>query len=330
VPADAVIDFTGPPSEAPPETPPVATTPDVAAPAELPLEPVSPVVPPSDVPPAPEPSADRNADGTFKPKGRRADPAIAVQAAIAKQREAERRAEAAERRAADLAAQTTRPTPPPLPPTPGLPAFESFDTWSASHPTHSYEDYIDARTDFRTEQRETQRQQQAQQARAAQDTAVAWQTYDQKIAAAKTRDPQFFDKIDPRLVAMAPVSALAPDAPVTFGNIIAEQILRSSAPDKLLQYFSDHYPDEPQRLAALPPDQFFREIGKIEATLEAPAAAVPPGSAPRPIPVSTAHPPIKPVEGSPQGTDPLEIHDGLSTDEHIRRMNLIEKQRRRG
>src|SRR5690348_5588645 len=50
----------------------------------------------------PEPSADRNADGTFKPK--RDGVQSRIDKAIAKQREAERKAEAAEARARELEA----------------------------------------------------------------------------------------------------------------------------------------------------------------------------------------------------------------------------------
>ena len=89
---------------------------------------------------------------------------------------------------------------------------------------------------------------------------------------------------------------------------------------ELLQWLSAH-PDESQRLSTLHPADTYREMGKLEGRLEAASSSRGPARV-----VSNARAPIKPLGTSPHVSDPFEISDDLSMDEHFRRMNAADRQ----
>jgi hypothetical protein len=71
------------------------------------------------------------------------------------------------------------------------------------------------------------------------------------------------DGLDPQLFRLTPTFLLAADQPITFGNLVADQLLASDHPVQLLRHLSD--PTEAARLSKLDPPALLKEIGKIEA-----------------------------------------------------------------
>ena len=232
----------------------------------------------------------------------------AVSSAVGKQRAAERRADAAEARMAEL----SRPAEPaPAPPAhgsewarfkdmPGVPTVDQFDV---------YEDYSMAMatfvSDVRDEERQTQRQERDQQSRVQQYQTQMDTAWTDRLTAARGKNPNLDAELNPDTPMSLPMQHLVKDSPLGI---------------ELLQWLSAH-PDESQRLSTLHPADTYREMGKLEGRLE--AASSPRGPA---RVVSNARAPIKPLGTSPPVSDPFEISDDLSMDEHFRRMNAVDRQ----
>jgi len=279
------------PAEAEPSTePPLASSADAIA-----AESTSVVAPEGDVP----------------ERLRKKKSTAAVQSAIAKQREAERRADVAEARleaftqpAAAAATPQTEPTPDwaRLKASPGAPQadqFENYDDYTAALATFV--------TDARQHQYETRRQQyyeeqNRQEAQAAH--ATQWQ---ERLAQARTDNPDLDATLDPDVPMSLPMQYLAMESPVGV---------------ELLQYLSAH-PDDSQRLSTLHPAEVYREMGKIEERL---SAASPTSSGPARV-ISHAKPPIQPLGTSPHTPDANEINEDLSFEEHFKRMNAADRKR---
>lgn len=242
----------------------------------------------SDAPPAeidPPAGMERDAaTGQFVAKAAkpRHDPQARIDQITAKQREAERRAETAERELAAL-----RRPPDPVKPTatpaddwkrykslPDAPKLEAFDT---------IEDYTMAVSDFiatkRADERDAARSQQQQQ----QQTDRERQTFDgqwfERLNKAKAADPTLESRVDPK-------------TPLSWPMIDA--IKASDVGVELLVYLSDHQ-DEAQRLSTLHPRDSLRQLGRLEAQLEAASS----GTAPVVPAVSHAKPPKTPLGSSP-------------------------------
>lgn len=261
-------------------------------------------------------SDDRNSDGTFKAKASdkpRANPNARIEQMRERQRLAEEKAAALETQLAAL-----QPKPKAADPAkPAVAMFPAFDAWSTDHPDASYEDYIDARTDFRFAQKEVAKISETQVTHESAAQLERFDAYDAKIAVESAKDPNWLNAIDPKLRALQPISALKPGVEPRFGNVLAEAILRSDHPVGLLKHFTSH-PDDAQRLSTLPPDAFFRALGSIEVKVEAAMDAAPvPGSAPK-LAVSAAKPPIKPVGTSPNADTETPPGDDASDAEHER------------
>jgi len=258
-------------------------------------------------------AVDETAPTPPKKRTRRNDPGEAVKAAIAKQREAERRAEAAESRVQELSA----PTPDPHPtaePAPQAPTWERFKAMPGV-PTvdqfQSYEDYSMALAEFvsdakRTEHDAAQRDAYEQQ-QVAQQQQAQLDRWSKTLEEARQHDPKFDETLNLDTPMSLPMQHLAMESP----HGIA-----------ILQWLSAH-PDDAQRLSTLHPAETYREMGKLEARLE--AASSTKNSGPARV-VSSAKAPIKPLGTSPPAEDPFEITDDLSMDEHFRRMNAADRQ----
>jgi hypothetical protein len=246
--------------------------------------------------------AERNTDGTFKAKKPNAIQ-DRIDKAVAKQRDAERRAEEAERRAREYEARLT-PKPEPAKAEPAKadpePTPDQFDT---------YEKYVKAQAKWEARQEITatlaeQRKayEAAQERQAAEARGKAWQ---ERLAATRKAIPDFDARINANTVVSAPMKDLITDSPV--------------GPEILL-YLSDH-PDDAQRLSTLHPIQVIREMGKLEARLEA-AHSGPAKETPK---ASAAKPPIKPVGSSPQIADD-DGSDDEDVDAHIARENARDRK----
>lgn len=276
-----------------------------------------------DVPGAREadtPVAERNPDGTFKPKvaaepepekpNKSGDPRKSFQAridvAVAKQREAERRAEDAERRVAEREAEwqakQASPTPQPVaaPTQPSTPTYLQLVQRYQSHPdAPKFEDFVAANVDdpygmhrdamaaFITDRR--------QEEHAAQQSAAAQQreresSLQSSFQLAAEAHPDF-------------QSLLAADTrvypPAVQEHLRVEASLDPALSAELFHHLLTH-PDDAARLATMThPIAAAREIGRLTAHL----SSAPSG--PETVPVTTtAKPLIKPVRSSVATPEP--------------------------
>ena len=235
---------------------------------------------------------------------RRSDPTEAVKAAVAKQREAERRAEAAEARMQAMAEPIrTEPTPgggdwARFKQIPGVPTVDQFD---------AYEDYSMAMSAVRHQERDAERAQSYQQHQYEQTQQAQKAQWNGRLEEARSQNPDFDSSLNPDTPMSLPMQHLAMDSPVGI---------------QILQWLSAH-PDESQRISTLHPAETYREMGKLEARLE----AAPVRASARAV--SNAKPPIRPLGTSPHVTDAFAVSDDTSFDEHFRRMNASDRARGR-
>ena len=235
---------------------------------------------------------------------RRSDPAEAVKSAVGKQREAERRAEAAEARMQAMVEPiTAEPTPgggdwARFKEIPGVPTVDQFE---------AYEDYSMAMSafvaDVRHHERDAERASayQAHQYQQTQDAQTA--QWNGRLNEARAQNPDFDSSLNPDTPMSLPMQHLAMESPQGI---------------EILQWLSAH-PEESQRISTLHPAETYREMGKIEARLE----AAPPRASARAV--SNAKPPIRPLGTSPHINDAFAITDDLSFDEHFRRANAEDR-----
>jgi len=280
-------------------------------------------------------AADAEAPVEDKPAGKkpRHDPQARIDQAIARQREAERRADDAERKAREIEARTQTPRDQPAPPAPEK--FPDYAAYLAQHPDASLEAWLDARDDWRDTKRETATRQQAEAARLEQTFTQRATSFSDQFAKAREADPAIESRINRDLLTVRPFSTLtaqdqaairaipnpAERDRVAFLCFLADQWIDSDHAVALVEHLSD--PREFQRLATLPPTQVVRELAKVEARLGA-AAPLERGAAPRPT-ASQARPPITPL-----GTTPHAAADDGSDDEpveaFIRRENTKDRK----
>jgi hypothetical protein len=207
----------------------------------------------------------RNPDGTFRPgkKPYQKKAETRINQAIFQQREAERRAEAAEARARQLEEEYRQPSNRSNRrsnsrggrPRDGFPVYAEY---LQTHPDATLEDWLDARDGYREERRmqqfQAQRQQHEQHA-----LGVQWQ---QRLKAARDADPDFESKID----LTVPVSAPMMD------------IIRSSPIGPQLMLYLSANPGEARQLAMMPPATVLWAMGNLHGRLS--AASHSSGSAP--------------------------------------------------
>lgn len=261
-----------------------------------------------------------------------------IDKAVAQQREAERRAEAAERALQQYAqpqpAQQAQPRREEPSYTRPKPSEAEIGTRYESYP-----DFIEDLADWKLEQRDAVQAERHYQQQIAERHEAHATTFAERIAQAEETNPQWWSQISPTIAGLRPSSVFSVQEARAIADAareghaearqiiaqarMADQIFTSDAATELMAYFSQHEP-EFQRLSTLPPDRLNREMGKLEAILSRQAAASP-GSAPRRS-ISQAPAPIKPVgtSASAAGADPFT--DDLDVDEHIRVMNAREKK----
>ena len=81
---------------------------------------------------------------------------------------------------------------------------------------------------------------------------------------------------------------------------LRDAVVRSSVPDRLMVYFATDGREDYDRLLRLHPIDVIREIGKLEARLEAAERG---SVSSAPVPVTSAAPPVRPPVGSPLARD---------------------------
>lgn len=107
--------------------------------------------------------------------------------------------------------------------------------------------------------------------------------------------------INPDLLTLKPSIMLQPGERPTFGHAIADVLLQSDQPEALMRHLSKA--GEADRLSALDPAAFYREIGRIEASFAKPVAVT--TTSPKTITEAPAPPPTV-ATGSGNTTDPVE------------------------
>jgi hypothetical protein len=149
--------------------------------------------------------------------------------------------------------------------TDGKPNLADFEADPARYPD-PYSAYIEALSDWKADQvyqrKEAERQQREATEKEQQSYTERITTFQQRIAEAVTADAEVLETLDPRVVALKPLSQLKPGEQANALNALAEEFIKSDDPIGLMRYFSDH-PEEVLRVGKLPPDQFYQAIGRI-------------------------------------------------------------------
>lgn len=226
----------------------------------------------------------------------------------AKQREAERRAEAAERRARDLEAGAKPKTEEPQAAEPKADAeptpeqFESFELWVKAHNKWAAREV--AREELRA-------------ARAHDERSAADRAYRDAQTRVEAKGTEKHADFVEKLTEFAQTGG-------KFNPFVSDVILTEDNGHEIAYVLAT----EPETLQAIQSAPTLAKasllMGKLLARLEAAES----GPAPKAPAVTHAKPPIKPVGSSPVTSDE-ELPDDLSVDEHIRRMNARDKAARR-
>lgn len=281
----------------------------------------------------------RSEDGKFQAKKAkpRDDPYARVKDATAKEAAAKRERDEARTENARLKAeleQRRQPEPPRVQPPP-----QHVQPPPQETPQQAFQRYVSAAdapkrdqftndgehaaalqifiTDKRYEERRHGERQQerawlAQQA----DTERRSKLYE-RVTAARTADVELGKKFDAIQQAGDQFQISQP---------MRDFVIDSALGPQLLGYLWDHQ-DEAQRLATLPPDKAFGQMGRLEMRLEAASSA---GSARQTPVLSKASPPPKPVGSSPTVSDTGDDEDDTedmserAVLRHIRRENALD------
>lgn len=223
-----------------------------------------------------------------------------IDKAVAKQREAERRAAEAEQRLQAL--QGSRPAEKNAQP---AAAAETGTTDAEPDPDKfdKYEDYIKALTKWSLEQTRKAEAKQADDTRAAGERQQALEAWGQRVEAAKAEYADFDEVIE------------SVDIPLPAPLIEA---LMDSEHGARIGYQLAKTPAELERISKLSPLAMIREVGKLETRFTT-------QKAPEPKPKPSAPEPITPVKGgkAPVAGD----DDSLSYDEWERRRNASLRRR---
>lgn len=147
----------------------------------------------------------------------------------------------------------------------------------------TYAEFTAAQALFMADKRFEEHQQRARDAgaREQRDAGVRElaETATRRVKEYADAHPGFTDRIDPRLLEVAPVSVLKPGQPIRPSNVLAEEIAKSPATAQLLEHFStDAGRQDWQRLCRMPPADLLRAFGRLEAQFDsdrAPNPAVP-------------------------------------------------------
>ncbi len=290
----------------PPEVPDGEPEPKPAAVAEEPK-------------PAEKPRAAKPRDDAFA----RVKDATAKEAAAKRERD-EARAELDRLKAenARLSSQYQAPREDPKPSAPPAPEkFPSYQEMLEKNAELTPEQWLDQRDDWRDQQRA------AVQARHASE--AAYQSHlkrlNDRISAIEKDEPGFWSRVQPLAQRLVPSMEVPKGQRITGVNALADRILKSEKQPELLRHFTDN-PTDFQRISTLHPEDFYWEMGKLEARLEAAPAT---GSARQAPVVSQANAPLKPVSASPPISDDGVSEEDLPFDEFARRRNAKERSARR-
>lgn len=272
----------------------VAVTPDPDPKAAAPAPPADPVTPPP---------------AESKPVSKRQEQINNYERQIA---ESNQRIQALEDQLRTRAPQAPSSTTPPAPaPTaiadPSDPEPDATD--ATKYPDGQYDKAFirdlgawSARTEHRRLSAESHARE--QQSAAAKSLDARDQAFNDRVKVAKDADPEFITKLSPEVRALRPRDALQPGERVTPLNDVADFILRSDMPVRLMQHFTDH-PADLERFRALPHRAAVTyNMGVLVGRLQAADATSAPPAAPTdpPAPPISAAPPPPPRVQTPSTT----------------------------
>lgn len=243
-------------------------------------------------PPAPEaarPDAALEADA---PKPRK-NPQERIDRIVWEREQARRDADAARQELAALRAQLQPQAPAETPRSQSAPV-DAADPEPIEEQFDTYREFVRAQAQWAARQQLSQfmqfAQQQAEQQQVEQHRTTAASAFAERMQQAQAAQPELLAQLDPDVLNARPSMSLAPGEAPTGETAFADLVLHHDQPDRLLTYFSDHK-DDYRRLTALHPMLAMRELGRLEARLDAASS----GSVSTPSTVSQAKPPIQPV-----------------------------------
>lgn len=205
------------------------------------------------------------------------------------ERAAERlRAERLERELADLRQGRSEQRPPESRPAPVAPdpqdpepKIEDFEADPAKYPDpYTAHQRALARWEARQEIRQEKalERQRVEQETATKSLQQRDESFQQRIKAVSDTEPDFLEKLsDAVKYEITPSRFRRPDGSISVVdkpsalNALGDRFLESPVGPQLMRHFSDH-PEEIRRFAAMPPVQFFMEIGALEKGFAQPAA----------------------------------------------------------
>jgi hypothetical protein len=278
---------------------------------EAPSAPNSPITAPLEATVADGEAEAPEVEEALPSKSRRRNPQAAVQAAIARQREAERRAVAAESQLAILSERRTtqKDAPVAAPVTPEWARIKALPNSPRAESFENYDDYTAALstfvTDTRQREHDTRRHQYLQEQTQKETHAAKATEWQERLTKARSDNPDLDSTLDPDVSMSLPMQYLAMESPVGV---------------EILQYLSAN-PDESQRMSTLHPAEVYRSMGRLEERLS--AASTPSGPARA---ISHAKPPIQPLGSSPHTPDTNAVTEDLSFEEHFKRMNAADRK----
>jgi general stress protein YciG len=265
-------------------------------------------------PEAKEPEAKPEGEDADKPGNPRHDARARVMQATREAAEQRKRAEAAEARLAALEAGRAPEQPKPAaeagaPAQPGgRPVADQYET---------YEDFVEALTDWKADQREAKKQAEAtQRAQVEQHTQALTSTMDGflgRLAKAREATPDLETRIDPRLTALVPAFTLPPGQEPGPLNVLGQELIESEHSVELMLYLSEHEEEVVALLKSPSPAALARGVGRLEAKL----AGQPEPEAPRERPVSKAPAPLRPV--TPSSVPDSDVTGDMDFDTYMRR-----------
>jgi hypothetical protein len=156
------------------------------------------------------------------------------------------------------------------------------------------------------------REQQEYVSRYQQEAARREETFAKAMGEYGKQEPDFTERIDPRLLMLTPTWNLQEGEQPSVWNAIADEVAASSLAPQLLIHLTEHE-DELQRLATLRPRELTRAMAKMEAKLEAaktgtPAPEVPPYRPSAAEPVTPVTGAATTAEGPPDENAPFEVY----------------------
>lgn len=199
----------------------------------------------------------------------------------------------------------------------GKPKADDFET---------YDEYVEALTDWKAEQRDKTVKESAHREALLSHQQSLFNSFQERIQKAIEADPTIDEKIHPDIVAMVPNGPVDFSKRMSNDDLIGVHFIAEEKGLDMMRHLSE-YPDVLQRLRGLSQPQLLVELGRIDARL----GSVTTAPDPKPISISRANPPVRPVTAvAPSGDDPMTLPDAsLSAVEWGRRREALEERRRK-